>query len=222
VNEDPKDRGERAERDESDESDEMGPETSAWTGLGEVWRGAEVGPAAAIDTAEIARRGKKFARTVAWRNLRELAACVLLLGVSVVQLVDVKRWLDALFPGSMIAAVVYVGAHIVRRGRNLDPPAPAATTTEHLAYERAQLDRQRRLLLSVRSWYLAPLAVPVVVAYAVTLLEDYLAGRDLLRALPALALGLAIAGGIFVLVDRLNARAAKKLGEKLDALGPPP
>lgn len=119
---------------------------------------------------------------------------------------------------AMIAAAVWIAVAIFRRGRNLARPSPTAPTTEVLAYERSQLEHQRSLLASVRVWYLAPIAATAFVTFAVTLSEHR---EALSNARSAALLGGAFAFCVAVLavIDRLNARAAAALSERIARLG---
>ncbi len=194
------------------------PDQSAWAELGGAWRANELDLSAPVPTAQVARRAAKFARTIRWRNAREIAGAVLLIVWGARDALHATTWLDRLPALALIAAAIFVAAMLLARGRNLVPPPVSATTTEFLAYERAQLERQHQLLSGVRRWYSMPLAVPVVLSFAVWF---YKLAR---RGTHATALGVVLVSAlvgvvaVFVVVDRLNARAAKQIGERLKAL----
>src|SRR5689334_16090508 len=107
---------------------------------------------------EIRSKANMFARTIFWRNAREWAAAILVVGGF--------GW-RALAPetpalvrlGSLltVAGALYVSWRLARDGRALPPPPAEASTADHLAAHRANLERQRGLLLSVPRWYIAPL-----------------------------------------------------------------
>jgi hypothetical protein len=205
--------------DSEPETGENGRETEAWAGLGATWREAEHDAPAPVSTVEIERRAGKFSRTVRWRNARELVACALLIAWGAHGAMTSRSFLESIPSLAMVIAVAWVGAQLVVRGRNLSPPAPSATTGEYLAFERAQLDRQRQLLRRVRRWYLAPLLAPILLGSVVHLVLVHERGDSLRGALGAELVSLSIVAAVFLLVDRLNARAATKLEDRLKALG---
>jgi len=193
------------------------PETDAWASLGETWRAGGSEPLAAVDSAEIARRARRFAGKIRLRNAGEWAACGVLIAVGAVRAVQEAAWPSKLSDLGLIAVALWVGGTIAARGRNLPAPSPAATTAEVLAHERAQLERQRVLLLGVRRWYLGPSLAWVVLTVIVRVLET--SGLARRYALIGGAGTLLVTGIVFVVVDRLNARAARDLARKLSQLG---
>jgi hypothetical protein len=91
-----------------------------------------------------------------------------------------------------------------------------------LAYERAELDRQARLLERVWIWYLAPLLPSIVLLYAEGIQRSLAQEGGARSAGLAIHLTLfAVSLGLFVFLGRLNRRAARGLRERMAKLPPP-
>ena len=121
----------------------------------------------------------------------------------------------------MVAGALFVAAFLLARARNLRAPDPAAPTSEVLAHERAQIERQARLLERVWIWYLAPLLPSVALIYADSL-QRALARSD---GAPGTGVGVIVALfaaslGLFVLIGWINRRAARRLRERMAPLPP--
>jgi hypothetical protein len=202
---------------DSPSAEVSGPETSAWAGLSAAWQTSAPAPAAPLDMTAIRKRVNRFAWLIRFRNAREWGASALL----IVLFADLARRADSLASALVFLApalvVAWVAVNLWRRGRNLPPPSPSATTSEFLAHERAQLARQHVLLSRVRRWYLGPLfavvALPHVLAFVARV-------REGLPLVPTLIVVASFCGEIafFVLLDFMNRRAAKKLAAKIEAL----
>jgi hypothetical protein len=192
-----------------------GPETSAWASLGQAWR-QEPEPHAPIDVAAIRRRASRFAWRIRVRNGLEWAACGVLILRGATWTVHGELVAGVLF----IAVSLWIAAVIWKRGRNAPQIPASATTEEHLAYERAQLQRQHALLSRVRLWYLAPIAVVVVVLDALAVVGRLRAGGEVRAAnYGVVAVIVALQLALFALIDFANRRAAAKLAERLTAFG---
>ncbi len=190
-------------------------ETDAWAGMSRAWR-AEGAEGPAVDTADIARRARRFAWKIRLRNAREWFACLVMIVAGAVWAARDAAWPSRVSALGLIAVSIWVGGVLAVRGQNLPAPSPAATTEEVLAHERAQLERQRVLLLGVRRWYLAPLMAWMIMTQVIiyTRIRDLGAGAKLHSLVVAV-----VAIVLFVVVDRLNARAARELAKKLAQLG---
>lgn len=132
--------------------------------LKNLWQGQRPEPAA-ISLEEIRAKAGKFQRTIHWRNLREYAACV----VVVVGYAFFFEWSrnTAMRVGSamVIAAALYIVYHIFRHGSSKKAPADCAFES-CVAFHRRELERQRDLLGGIWKWYLGPLIPGLVVFQA--------------------------------------------------------
>jgi hypothetical protein len=200
------------------ERNEGAPE--GFEALGAAWRSDVAADAfAAIDVAEVRRRAGDFARTIRRRNLRELAAGAVVIAAGASMAASAPTLLAKLAGAAMAAGALAVMLVIGLRARNADPPPPAAPTREVLAYERAELDRQARLLERVWAWYLAPLAPSLALFYADALLHALERTGRARTAGVATSVGLfAWSVALFVLIGWLNGRAARRLRERMAKL----
>jgi hypothetical protein len=132
-----------------------------------------------------------------------------LLGYFIVRTHDVlTRTAFAMF----IAALVWIVVQLHRKGAPKSMPAGEDTVTS-LRFYRAELERQRELVTSVWSWYLAP-SVPGLVVYTVE--------RALHFPRPAAWAGLILfdagVAAAFLFIWKLNMRAARCLERMIEEL----
>jgi hypothetical protein len=190
-------------------SDPNDREQRLWAELGEQWRKDAAGAArlAAVDPDVVRARAGKLARTIRRRNARELVAGAVVIAFGVYRMSTATAWLAQLSGAAMIAGAAFVSAVLLRRGGNLPPPPPTAVTSEVMAFERAELERQAALLERVWLWYIAPLLPGIALSLADSYVEAVRAGRPLWLFAPIVALCAAVLVG----VGWLNARAARRL-----------
>lgn len=193
-----------------------GPE--GWDALGAEWRQDE--PTSSFDDVDpvaVRARAARFARTVRWRNARELAAgaAVALGGVGIAWRASSSfGWFGGV---ALTAGALVVTATIALRGRNASPPPPDAPAHEVIAFERAELERQARLLERVWLWYLAPFAPSVVAIYAGSLRAAF-ARPDPTGGIVLAVVLFGVTAGVFFLVARWNTRAARALRRRMKTL----
>ena len=195
-------------------SDQDDKDERSWSQLAEGWRADAAGAErlSSVDPAEIRKRAEKFSRTIRWRNVRELIAGASVVVYGVVLIATASNALRTWAGVATLAGALLVCVVLVRRGGNLEPPAPTASTSAVLAFERAQLTRQAELLERVWLWYLAPLAPGIGLSLAASYVETAHAGRP--TWFTWIAAGAAAA--LFVFVGWLNARAARQLRAKAE------
>jgi len=160
----------------------------------------------------IRQRAGKFERRIFWRNIREyassLVAAVLFAYFFATTHIVLFRVAYALF----IAGLAWVVLQLHRQGSARSMPGGMGTLT-CLQFFRADLERQRDVVINVWSWYLAPL-VPgfVVLTVGSVIARPYPAG------LIAAAFLDAVVAVVFVLVWKMNRRAARCLQRMIDEL----
>lgn len=183
-----------------------------------LWASAPEGGEPPIDLERVRARATKLAGDARRRNVRETiagvlgAALVAWIGLSLQGLVVVRVGCALLVVGQAI-----VLARLWTRGVPSASPSPAAPTREHLAHLRSELARERELLKSVLSWYIAPIAPGVLLIPIGALI----AMIDVAPALWIWATGATFAAatmGVFAVIRGMNRRAAEKLARELEAL----
>jgi predicted PurR-regulated permease PerM len=160
----------------------------------------------------VQKRAAKFERRIMWRNVREYVASLIaavLLGYFLVTAHDLlSRVTFALF----IAGMAWIVVQLHRKGSSKSMAAGVDTRTT-LRFYRAELERQRKVVTSVWSWYLAPL-VPGLAVYTV--------GYAIKFPRPAAWAGLllmdTIIAVVFLAIWRINMQAAQCLQRMIDDL----
>ena len=162
---------------------------------------------------EIRRRAGKFERRVFWRNVREYLSSAVATGMFAYFFVEDHRILARIAYVLFVAGILWVVVQLHRRGRVRTVPSSLGAAPS-LTFFRGELERQRDLVGSVWSWYLAPM-VPGFV-----LLTAEMAHR---MPFPASLGSIVLMDGgvavVFYIVWRLNLRAARCLQRTIDQLG---
>ena len=163
-------------------------------------------------SAEVIRkRARKFERRILWRNGREYVSSLVAAALFSYFFVTTHNVLFRIAYALFIAGLGWVVIQLHRKGSPRSVSAMGASTC--LQFFRAELERQRDVVKNIWLWYLAPLVPGVVVltvAYALaTPFPTSLAGAALLGAVFAV---------IFLLVWKMNMRAASCLQRTIDEL----
>lgn len=197
----------------------MEPDNRVPDAVAALWQGQPT-QAHVPTPADVERMSQRFARRIARRNLVEYAAGLLVCLVFGYYLVLFPDALIRTGCGLLMAGTLLAMRTLARSGRSRMAPADLAVQP-CLAFHRAELERQRDLLSSVWSWYLAPL-VPGLLVF---LLGLYLWTRALPHArqhegLLALTflLCLTVIVAVFLAVGALNRSVARRLQTEIDAL----
>jgi len=163
-----------------------------------------------MSVEEIRQRAGIFQNKVYWRNAREYVA-----GIVVVVFFGFYFWrmpdaLTRVGNGLMIAGVLYLICHLHHHGSSRNLPADLGLASG-IEFHRRELDRQRELLRSVWSWYLAPV-IPGLVGLMLAR-----ARINPGRLLP-IVLSSALIALLFIFVWWLNHQAARRLQSRIDEL----
>jgi hypothetical protein len=163
-----------------------------------------------MSVEEIRVRAGKFQKKVFWRNAREYVAALVVVLFFGFQFLLTSDTLARVACALIIAGTLYVMWHLHQRGASRGVPAEMGLASG-LEFHRRELERQRDLLRSVWSWYLAPM----IPGFAVLMVA-----RARLNPGHLLPIGLTL--GLFALVFAftgwLNHRAARRLQSRIDGL----
>ena len=112
------------------------------------------------DTPELLRQLERttrgFDRTVRYRDLREIAAGVLVAAIFLWLAVHDRTPLERAAHGWLAACGVWIGYYLRRYSKISRKPAPEQTLLSYQQELLERYDRQIRLLKSARYWYILP------------------------------------------------------------------
>ena len=170
----------------------------------EIWQSQPV-EVTKMSLTEIRRRADKLEHRVWWRNAREYAAS---LGAAVMLAYSFATTHDVLSRvafGLFFTGLIWIVVQLHRKGSAKSMPTGIDTVTS-LRFYRVELERQRELVTTVWSWYLAPL-VPGFIVYTI--------GHAIRVPHPAAWAGLALLDAMvalmFFVLWKLNMRTARCL-----------
>jgi len=167
-----------------------------------------------MSTAEVQLQANKFQTKIWRRNAREYVAA------SVVVLFFAWRMIgagDALVRTGMaliIAGTCYVCWQLHVRGGSRSVPEDAGLSSG-IAFQRAQLVRQRDTLANVWRWYLGPL-IPGLVLMVVAIGRANPGHSRFIWLFIGIYLG--VVAAVFFAIGRLNKRGARQLQRQIDEL----
>jgi len=176
-----------------------------------LWKsqGTEFPP---MSLEDIRTQAGKLHSNVRWRNIREAAAAVLVVGGFGFYLWWFPDPLMRAGSVLVILGTLFVMWKLFTRGKSETLPGERSATT-WTDYYRGELVRQRDLLKSVWKWYLAPLVPGMAI---------FLAGMAHSRPYAAsgkIAGVAALCALVFLGIGLLNNWGARQLQKRIDALG---
>jgi hypothetical protein len=181
--------------------------------LKQLWQSQDV-PKTEIDMQALSLKATSFQETISHRNVREYVAA--LLGA------PVFIWVAVASPAPLLTRVgsilIVAGsavavAHVRLRGHAALEAPPAHGPTEQLiAWHRAELERQRQVLLRVPRWYVGPIVPGLVLFFA-----GFAAARPerWLMHLGVCTVGVVVTGAI-LWANRVGARKLERQIAELD------
>ncbi len=181
--------------------------------LKKAWQAQAAHGKLVVDTdlmrAEVRRSEQFLSAIVFWRDVREIAVCVVLIPVWIAMGVAIAlpwTWYLA------IPALLFIaGFMLVDRRRHHRPaPGPEAPLIHCVEHSLGQVEHQIWLLRNVFWWYLLPLAVPILAFLAQVCWRLRSLGW---QAAVFMVIVTAFVGLVFVGVYRLNQRAVRSLLE---------
>lgn len=173
----------------------------------------------AFPVEDLRRRARALDRRVRLRNLREYTAAAAVVATCLAVAVSASGTVLLRVACVLIGlGAIHVAVELARRGGARRWPLDA-TTAEHLAGYRSELERQRQLLESAWRWYVAPFVPGVLLMLVATPLEAPLPDHARGFLWIGSALAAAVCGLVFWAVARLNRSAARQLQREIDRLG---
>ncbi len=134
--------------------------------LKQLWQRQVITPPVKVPDAQLIAAMKqkmaKFGRDIFWRDVREVAACLILI---VLFLPDFFRFTSWLAKGGCLVVVVsavFIGARLLAAQRIGDRKSAGDTLRGYLLVERLKIERQIHLLRTVLWWYILPLYVGAI------------------------------------------------------------
>ena len=167
---------------------------------------------------ELAAAAAGFQRKVSRRNWLEYAAGAVVVPVFGAGVVAGHHgWMMRTGFALSVLGVLFILWQLHVRASPRQAPADSSAVTL-LAFQRAELIRQRDALRAVPLWYLLPVVPGFVALMVGRWFQDHTPGRSLHDDHVAVLTGAAIAALIFVIVWLMNALGAAKLDRRIDHL----
>jgi len=163
---------------------------------------------------EIRGRARKFQKRIHWRNGREYVAA---LAVSVYfgfELWRAHGLMTQVGFGLLIAGLAYMVWQLHRRGSARDVPAELGLANG-VDFYRRELARQRDLVRSAWSWYIAPVVPGLLLVTAGFARTN---PRHVQHPVLSMCLFDAFAAVFFLLIWQLNRSGARRLQKRIDEL----
>jgi membrane protein YdbS with pleckstrin-like domain len=169
---------------------------------------------AEMSVDEIRKKVQKYRRKVRRRNAIEYVALISVVAFMVFVIWKFPAPLMRTWAALSIAAVLYIGHQLYKRGAAKMEPADRALTT-WLDFHRRELERQRDLMRNSWRWYLGPM-VPSLVVWAVAI--GISNPGHLAHVWRVVAACSVIVAAAFVWVRRTHVRCALNLQRQIDEL----
>ena len=171
--------------------------------LRNLWQKQEVDEVR-ISVDELRLKAAKFQSRIRWRNLREQAACLIVIAAFGAMSLMIHQAVPRISFALMIAGAVYVAWHIQKWGSPKVLPTDLGRAN-CVGFYRDELKRQCNLARSVWKWYLGPLipGMSLLVIYGIWVAPSDRRWFPITYAVAAAA--------CFWLVGWLNQCAARRL-----------
>jgi hypothetical protein len=134
--------------------------------LKQLWQQQVLTPPTKVPDEQLIAAMKKkmtqFGRTLFWRDVREVAACLILIVLFLPDFFRFNQWLAKAGCLVVVVTAIYIGIRLVAAQRIGDRKSAGDTLRGYLLMERQKLDRQIHLLRTVLWWYILPLYVGAV------------------------------------------------------------
>lgn len=168
-----------------------------------------------MTVAEIHAKARAFQSKVRRRNLMEYIASVAVIAGFVPALLQHKSWMMQAGALLIMAATLFVGWQLHRRGSAR--PVPEGGDALLTTY-RQELIRQRDALRSIGAWYLAPFAPGMALLMMGRWFQAHAAHRAVGVDHVIILLTTVIAALVYLVIWLLNQRGADRLQKRIDEL----
>lgn len=159
----------------------------------------------------IVKKADQFRTKIMWRNWIEYIAAAVVLVVFGSYAYRFDGLMFRIGCGLIIAATLFIIYHLRKHG-SPGTPQHHATLSEHVAFYKKELTRQRDLIRRVVWWYLAPF-VPGLAFFLAGIAET-----DLIEKGPPIPVRIAVITVVFIGIWFLNQWGARRLQRQIDAL----
>jgi hypothetical protein len=184
-------------------------------GVRELWQ-SQATEGVRMSVEQIRSEAGSFQRKINRRNLQEYVAAIAVVLFFGYEFSRTSLLLLRVGFGLLIAGASYLAWHLLSKGSPGASPGAIgedAGRSSWLEFQRRELVRQRDLLRSIWRWYLGPVIpglVVLVVAFART---------SYVHAHPSILLiDVSLMAAVFLAIDRVNARGARRLQQQIDEL----
>lgn len=183
--------------------------------LKQLWQRQVLAPPAKLPDDQLIQAMKQkmsqFGRTIFWRDVREVAACLLVIGLFLPGYFKTTTWLAQTGCLVEVFGAIFIAFRLIYSKRRDDRNLTADSLRGYLLHERRKIETQIRLLSTVLWWYILPLYIgAVMVVFGIG------GGRGMVFKVTFAVFYAVICGGIWW----LNQYAVKKhllpLREELD------
>ena len=165
--------------------------------------------------AHVRRTSRQLDRAVFWRNVREAVAGAIAVAAMGVTSWLAPGWTPKLGVVIVAASFAFVLLRLARARRRHPPSRPDLPLAAWLEAELHKVEAESRLLLSVRSWYVAPIAFSATI-WGTLVVSQGLASLPISRArfVLAMSLCLVLSVGMFAAIawglGKLNRSVAER------------
>lgn len=138
--------------------------------LKQLWQQQVLAPPLKVPDEQLARamrqKMSEFGRTIFWRDVREVAACVLLIVLFLPDYFKSTTWLSKAGCMVVVFSAIFIGFRLVYSKRKDDCRLTGDSLRGYLLDERRKVENQIHLLRTVLWWYILPLYTGAVMVTA--------------------------------------------------------
>ena len=167
-----------------------------------------------MSIAEVQAKASAFHSKIWWRNIREYAAAAFVVLFFGYRMLGVTDLLVRAGMALIIAGTCYLTWQLHLRGSSRQLPKEAGLSS-FIEFQRRELIRQRDMLTSLWSWYLGPLLPGLVLMIVAIGRADPGHLQHIWLVTEAYLAAILL---VFLAIDRLNKRAARRLQRQIDEL----